>query len=398
MRSALALVGLIACDVAAPDAGPAAHTADAEGPAEIAEVGGLDEVLAHETSPPSPRAEAVISEGAGVGEARDDLFPDLAGDDLVWIRVWLDTSIANVDAATDCMTCPGCHGCRFDVVHRRLPDGPARTLDSGRMPRTGPRVGGGLASWVDDEGRILVRNLAGDTHEIVTTGTWLQAAPVPFDGKLWWRAWDNASQRHAVFVHDIASATRERAFSAELFDPYWVASSQLAQLAQRQPFSIGAHGVDFVATDDAQSVRRWAWQGSPEVLLTQAERVFARVLQRADGTVVTAGYPASTGCVVGQCELALHALDRAGIAPIAPDARPSLYTTPVVGGDTVVWLDRRDGRYQVHAAGPDGAERRLSSELAEIGAVSTLAANARGAVWADRRSGRWRLVWRAFAD
>ena len=97
-------------------------------------------------------------------------------------------------------------------------------------------------------------------------------------------------------------------------------------------------------------------------------------------------------CVRGLCDLLIEAFGDGGLQPVAIDALPTRYVLPALAGERYVWVDYRDGPYAVHGVDPDGRELRLSSDRAEIGALSNVAASGQRVVWADRRSGRWRLV------
>ena len=382
--AALIVVACAGCDVAEPDTLPAQAMHDTR-----AESDAGDDTSA----PPSPSTpeDELVSTGGAVGEARDDLFPDLSGNDLVWLRIWLDEAAPGAAADTDCLVTPYMAGCRFDAMYRALPDGPAEVLYEGRSPRSAPRVGDGLAVWLEDGGGLIVRELATRSQRPVPVSSWVPTTPTPFDGELWWYGYDSWSGGYGLMAYDLASELTELRVSTYLQDPHWSPSSQLSQLSQRQPFSAGDERIVWVAWDGTQVVQEWPYGGKPDTIVSEPSRAAVRALLLDDDVLVTMSQT-NVGCQPSACELDFTSYEGSDEHALAADAEPSRYVPPVADGGRIVWLDRRNGMYEVWGAAADGSAMPLSSVDAVIGAVSTLAASEGLVVWADRRSGRFRLM------
>ena len=392
------LVGALAlgaCDAAEPGDGPAATHDVADGVdgvdgVDTSEVSGTDSTVP-ETVAPSAADERIVSVSGGRGERRDDLFPDVSGDDLVWVQVWFEAS-AGTAADADCLRDPYTTGCHWDVMHRRLPDGPAQVLFAGQSPRSSPRVGDGTAVWLDDAGDTWVKEFASGDTTRVPLAMWLQATPVPHAGKLWWWGYDSLSGSYAFISYELTSGTTRTGLSTYPFDPNLSPTSPLSSLARRQPFTVTDDAVLFAFWNASLGIQQWPFSGNARPLIEDAERSHLRVLERDDGSLVTLSYDTTADCQPASCALAFTAFTGDIASPLAPAAVPTRYVEPVGDGDRVLWLDRRDGPYALYGVTPDGHELRLSSEKAEIGALSSIAAGNGRVVWADRRSGRWRLM------
>ena len=374
------------CDVAEVDGLVATGTdadvdvrVDADVGADVVEVGGSERVV------------SLAGLGAR-GEAREDLFPDLSGDDLVWVQSWLDVSAPGVNAETQCLSCPYCNGCRWDLMYRRLPAGPPEVLSTGASPRSGPLVGDGVIVWLDDAGNVVLRDLVTAEVTRVPALTWLSATPTPHGGRLWWWGYDSLSGSYGLISYDRKNGVLKSGLSVYLQDPNASASSSLSGLSRRQPFTVTDDAVLFALWEETISIQQWSFTGNATPVIKDPQRSHLRVLQRADGALVTLSYDNTDGCQTAACALAFTAFVGEAETPLAPDAVPTRYVPPVVAGDRLLWVDHRDGAYAVYGVGPDGAELRLSSDEAEIGAVSSIAASGRRVVWADHRSGRWRLM------
>lgn len=331
------------------------------------------------------RERVVSSDGA-----HDDLAPDLSGDDLVWMRIRLDPAVAAVTPDTDCVSCPYCNGCTFSAIYRRLPGGDERVLDEGRQPRAAPRVGDGVAVWLDDAGHAAFREVGAALGPVVKLPEWVWIAPtpVPAAGALWWWGYDSTVSRYALMRYDRASgAITPHDLGANLASGLSPPSTQLYSLVARPPFTLAEDGVLFVPDSGAGLVRRWRWDGSVETVDFGPD-LRPRAAEAIDGAVMSLAYP--TRC--SPCALALAIVDRDGPAPRAPDAAPSIHVNPVGDGERFVWVDHRDGPYTIMAAAADGDEVRVSSDAAVIGALSPIAASAGRVAWADRRDGRMRIM------
>ena len=357
-----------ACDVAEVDSAASRDAADVS---ELAEV---------EVTQPSSVEQPIEGDGAS-----DDLFPDLSGDDLVWVQVRLDTSVAAPE--TDCLTCPYCAGCRFDLVHRRLPDRQTTLLAAQAQATSRPRVHDGTVVWLDGSSVIHVRDVdSGESYQ-GSPQAWIGTTPVPFNGKVWWWGYDS-SVGYGVVSFDYTRDVIQAEHRVSMLDPN-LSTGSLASFARSQPFSIDAHGIVF-ATNDARALMRWAFRGEAEVLV-QNEASGARLLRgltRDDGRLVVLSDD-------GDARLTLDGHDLS--------TTPSRYVAPVVDGDRVLWLDFRDGGYAVFGAREAGRAGtsapeivRVSSEAAVIGAISSIGASDGRVVWSDHRSGRWRLMTRTW--
>jgi len=354
-----------------------------------------------EVASPAAALEQVVSVAGEARGARDDLFCDLSGDDLVWVQLWLDLSVTGATADTDCTTCPYCAGCRFDFMYRRLPAGRAELLHSSSYAQAGPQVGNGVATWVGEGGETYMRDLARGETKVVPSPAWVSAAPVVHGNNLWWWGYDNAVGSYSFSAYDRTSGLVESGPATYVNDPSAYTSAPLAGLARRQPFTVSDDGIWYTRWDGTPALVLWRFGGTPEVVFDATDRIHLRALPQSDGGIVTLGYE-SNACEASTCGLGFTAyagdqghIDGSGES-LAADAVPSRYVAPVADGDRIVWVDHRDGPYAIYGVGPTGDERRLTSDAAEIGAVSTIAASNGRVVWADRRSGRWRIMARAW--
>lgn len=379
----VASAALAGCDVAEITPADQVDSIDADATSEVAaEVGG--EVVV----PPPAHLERLVTTGDA-----DDLYPDLAGDDLVWARLWLDTSAPGATAETDCLTCPYCSGCRFDVMHKRLPDGPETLLHGSTTPHSAPRVGDGVVTWADASGNIAVHDLASGSTSTVVAAAWVGATPVPRDGRLWWLGYDPDAQQNALMSWTRATGILRAELHTWMNSLYWGFGSALGAIGERQPFVLGEDQVLWPSWSGTSIIMGWPYQGSAiTTALEDPERDHVRVLILAGDTFITESYVRAVGCSTSDCELALMAHDAAGSRRLVPDARPSRYVPPVTDGERVAWVDRRGGPYTVYGLDASGVGERLSSEQAVIGALSNLAASEGRVVWSDRRNGHWQLV------
>ncbi len=356
----------MACDVAEVEPAASHDTRNVGDVAEVSEV-------AAEVIEPTAVEQVIESEAAS-----DDLFPDLSSNDLVWVKVRLDTSVGAAD--TDCTSCPYCAGCRFEVVHRRLPNRQTLLLAGQAQPSARPRVRDGVAVWLDASSVIHVRDLDSAKAYRGDPQTWLGATPVPHGGKVWWWGYHQGAG-YGLISFDYKRDLIVAEHGASILDLN-ISSGNLADLAREQPFSIDARGIVY-ANYDARTLLRWAFEGEAEELLRHApdEARLLRGLTRADGRLVVLADDGDAHLMVDDEVLS---------------TTPSRYVAPVVDGDRVVWLDFREGGYAVYGAGDASEVVRVSSSAAVIGAISSIAASDGRVVWSDHRSGRWRLMTRTW--
>jgi len=326
----------------------------------------------------------------------DDLFPALAGDDLVWVRVGKHPEAAAGDV--DCLACVGCGQCRWQVMHRRLPDGPEREVWSGSYLAAAPTIDDGLTAFVTGEGLRLVdlASLAAERIAVATNS--YGRTPLVRDGLVWWYAWHPPVSGPAFLAYDVTLPGFVATVRADATERWWQPSmSGVAGIARAQPFVVAGGRVVWARTDTAGGALEALDLGSGErvSLLVDSDHVHLAPVVIGD-TIVSLRYELAKGCGEAACELALVRTEDGRARELSADARPTIYTSPVADGRRVVWVDKRAGPYMivgVDIAG-DGVERRLSSEDAVVGVVSPPAIDAGRVVWSDRRSGRWRVMMR----
>jgi hypothetical protein len=225
---------------------------------------------------------------------------------------------------------------------------------------------------------------------------------------LWWYGYDNASGNWGLEAYDVLAGEVELQIVAPMSDAWW-SSGGLNGMGSAQPFALGTERVVWgqwgPVTGDVSvsgfTVHAWPYAGSEATIVAiDPERDHLHPMLTENDTLITASYLRSEGCSVPKCDLSLTAYPATGAArELAPGAKPTLLLEPVVTGNRVVWLDHRDGLYQVWAvdvAAPAEGPVRITSDKAQVGTLSTIAAGPRGAVWADRRTGHWRLYSRAW--
>ena len=250
---------------------------------------------------------------------------------------------------------------------------------------TVPRVAGDAAGPLEGLLRARQRAVgAGDFHR-------LRQLRCDQRHPRWW-GYDSLSGSYAFISYELTSGTTRTGLSTYPFDPNLSPTSPLSSLARRQPFTVTDDAVLFAFWNASLGIQQWPFSGNARPLIEDAERSHLRVLERDDGSLVTLSYDTTADCQPASCALAFTAFTGDIASPLAPAAVPTRYVEPVGDGDRVLWLDRRDGPYALYGVTPDGHELRLSSEKAEIGALSSIAAGNGRVVWADRRSGRWRLM------
>ena len=323
---------------------------------------------------------------------RDDLFPDLSGEDLVWTSVWLDTSVSGATSDTDCMACPYCVGCRADVLTRRLPAGPVVTVYAAPRVIGAARVGEGVVSFRDETGQLAVFDLGTRAVTRFSTGSggtsW---AGVPHDGAVWLHGYDPTRQNYMIRACRIGGTTCEGKLEANARDELSSNGTNLYELGRRQPFAAGERLV-WSTFDDRSRVMSWSYAGTITTEAADSELMFRSPLLRGDGVVIAQAYERQGGCWSSDCVLGFFRLEGGEAEAILPEARPSRFVGPAMAGDRLVWIDRGEGNYVVMSATPAGEVRRLSGDGAEIGTTSNLAADGRRVAWAERRQGKWRIV------
>ncbi|MFO0744944.1 MAG: hypothetical protein U1F43_04605 [Myxococcota bacterium] len=357
---------------------------------------------AADTVAPSTAGEQVLTKGNG-----DDLFPSLDGDDLVWARLIVDRSSLAPDAtAPDCLQCPWCGGCNWQVVHKRLPSGNERVLHLGVGLGAAPRVRDGHVAFVDGNNQATLIDLGSGDEQPLNDTIYSGRAPLMRDGRVWWYGWDSRRGAQAILAWDVATNTRALSLQVSLSEWWWGSQSQLAGIGRAMPFDVDGERAVFAAWSTTASIEAVSLAtGEITTLVVDPARDHIRALLVA-GTLVTLSYDHALGCGEASCALAFTAFGVDGPTALAPDAEPSIYLTPVVDATRLVWLDKRDPSYALWGLdladlgdGSDGAAAeavRLTSAEAHLGAFSPPTLSAERLVWADRRSGRWHLVMRTW--
>lgn len=402
-----AVLALIGCDVehglTSDHVGSDATASDSVG-------GGADTLgaetadsVAPETKVPSAAGEQALTRG----DDGDDLFPSIAGDDLTWVRLRSDrTGLGPGETATDCLSCPWCGTCVSEIRYKHLPNGEEQVLASEYGLRSAPEIGDGRITWCDTNGVMQIHALATGRTDPVPQQSYANRAPIPLDDRLWWYGYD-PNGNWGLVAYDVATAEARTAIVTTMNSPWW-GSGGLNGVGIGQPFVLGSERVvwsSWEPVDDLQQtygfvIHSWPYAGitAPIVAIDPA-RDHAFPLLTDNDTLVTANYLRSEGCSVQRCDLALTAYrPTGGVRELTPGGKPSLLVDPVVTGNRVAWLDYRDGRYQIWSIdlASDRPAARLTSEVAQVGTLSTIAAGTRGVVWADHRSGHWRLFARAW--
>jgi hypothetical protein len=374
---------LAACE-SADDAG----TSDAAG-----DDGGESVVIA----PPPEGERPVIAESGE--DSPDQLFPTLEGDDLVWVEGRpVPARLGDADPATiDCLACPTCGWCDWEVKHKDLASGESSVLWTQTTLRAPPRLKGGIVVWIRSDGGF-------DALDLGSGQTWgasgdaigyLNVTPIPAAGALWWNGYHPQDGRSGIQRYVLATGKLELVSEGWLYSNWDPSGSGLAQVAKSAIFDVDSNG-DAVYPENGGAVARTGAIGQPPTRLElDSARTFIRVVAAGTDELVTVDYAADLGCAETTCVLALH-LWRDGVATPLTDAaaRPTRYVAPVVSGRRVYWLDHRDGPYVLYSTSLDDPEdglRRETSEEAVLSGWVPPACSGGRCVWMDKRGGGWRV-------
>lgn len=353
-----------------------------------------------EVAPPAREEKLATTSSDG-----DDLFPALDGDDLVWVRMSVDTSMLQPgQEAPDCMQCPWCGGCNFAVMHRNLVSGAEAVLSRG-VGFNGPaRVSEGRAAFVDSGYQVHVVDLdTGANHDLAGAPQSGRVVALR-DGILWWFGYDSGNSQ--LIGVDLDSGERLASVPTYLAETWW-SIGNLASNGRAAPVAVDGTRLMWCSWGNASVRVQTAGLAGDDVhdALNDGTRDHIRILLLADGSLVTESYVHASGCGEAACELAFtrFTLGSDGVAsddgaPLVADAQPTLYVAPVASGDRLLWVDKRDGAYALWgvdvAAGSEA--RRLTSEDAVVGVVSPPAFDGQRVVWPDLRDGHWRLMMRTW--
>ncbi|MBT9560608.1 MAG: hypothetical protein IV100_31580 [Myxococcales bacterium] len=350
---------------------------------------------------PAPEGERPLI-AASEPTAPDQLFPALEGDDLVWVEGRpIPARIGDADPATfDCLACPTCGYCDWEVKHRDLASGESSVLWTQTTLRGPPRLKDGIVVWLRTDGGF-------DALDLGSGQTWgasgdaigyLNITPIPAAGALWWTGYHPQDGRSGIQRYVLATGKTELVSEAWLYSNWDPSGSGLAQVAKSAIFDVDSNG-DAVYPENGGAVARTGAVGQPPTRLElDSVRTFIRVVSAGPDELVTLDYDAELGCAETTCVLSLH-LWRAGESVQLTDlaARPTRYVAPVVSGRRVYWLDHRDGPYALYSTSldnPEGGLRRETSEDAVLSGWVPPACSGGRCVWMDKRDGNWRIYGR----
>ena len=334
-------------------------------------------------------------------DSADQLFPALEGDDLIWVEG--RPALARVGDAeapvVDCLACPTCGNCVWEIKHLDLGSGETSVLGSETSLRGPPRLRDGIAVWMRTDGGF-------DALDLGTGETWgasgdaigyLNVTPIPAAGALWWVGYHSSDGRSGIQRYVLATGKTELVSEGWLYSNWDPSGGGLAQVARSAIFDVDSNG-DAVYPDNGGVARTGAVGQPPTRLELDSTRTIIRVVSAGPDDLVTLDYDADLGCAETTCILALH-LWRDGVAtPLTDDAaRPTRYVAPVVSGRRVYWLDHRDGPYALYSTSlddPEGGLRRETSEDAVLSGWVPPACSGGRCAWMDRRDGTWRIYGR----
>lgn len=328
------------------------------------------------------------------------LLPDLEGDDLIWyeaqpLPVEGEGDDAAAAAPVDCLACPGCGGCNWRLRHRNLATGVERVVSEQTYVQSAPRVGDGRIVWVRQDGQLGISDL--ETGAELTVGSndgWFNAAPIPFDGALWWYGYVYSSGQSGL-IRANADGSGSKVVATTYMNESWtVPSGSFSNFSRWQPFSLSDAGAVWTEWGaGSQRVRLWTFDGAVETVLEDPDRDYTSAVLLPGGAVVTKSYERAAGCSEAACHPEIRVFDGAA-ERVLSEGRPTVYGRPTVEDGRLFWFDFRDGPYTIWARDiddPAAPAERVTSDEAVLGAAVPPTASAGRVVWMDRRDGIWRL-------
>ena len=335
---------------------------------------------------------------------RDSICPDLDGEDLVWYEAKPIPAMRVEGQETDCLACPGCGQCEWNLRHKRVSGGAETLIAVEQYAQTAPQVGDGLVTWLHSDGTAGVFELeTGALHTVkAPTNSYFNWAPTPSQGALWWYGYNYVTGGSGIHVTDIDSGATEMKVQANIYENWSTPNGTLNSVTRSQPFSLAGGGATWTDWgNSSQLVRRWsAGSSAAEIAWEDPTRDFTAAVGLDDGRLITKSYDRALGCSEMACQPEIRLHDGKSVKELTGKGHPTLYGRPVVAGGRVFWLDFRDGPYAIWsrrlddlATGPE----RLSSEEAVLGAAAPVAASESHLAWMDRRDGIWRIYVKALA-
>ena len=373
-----------------------AHSANApDGVDGSADAKGVD---AGPIGPPAPDG----SDEIAVTETPfDDILPDVGEAGIVFLRVDVDlTLLEEGQDPPACLACPNCAACLWRVMHVDN-DGVEQLLsEESPSPGSGPRIVGKRVVWLkrqNGENETALHDLeTGQTTTIKVDGSWLAAVPILQNEVLYWAGYSYTNGQHGIYGTDLESKSTTLIKAANPYNPGFQSTGAVALLGQHQPFALDG---------DRLAWSEWSSGGHVGVQLGSLGGGLPKLLGPdkgfnglqpliGDGWVAWKSYDLTKGCYDANCELTVQV--RRGMEPLedvtGSNADPTRFSRMTAAGTHLLWLDYRHGPYAIYArdmADPDGAELRLTSEQAVLSGSATPASHDGTVVWMDRRNGSW---------
>ncbi len=367
------------------------------------EAGGPDASIQHTSPQPDPPVVEPVLEVAVTATAVDELFPSIGQGGIAFLRPRVDTTeFGDMAQVPDCMACPFCGGCFWQIVHHDPDTGDEEVLYEDHMIESPPKVSGNNVVWVRRNSGysvIMVHDLlTGKTTEREAPGfSWLSTTPELRGATLYWYGYLQGAGNSGLIASDVQTGQTELMFVANMWEPGFDALSGAFQHYSRTaPFAMDDTRAVW-AQWHGEGVKLMTWSlsgGAPKMLARDSGWNFVHPAVSADA-VAWKAYPYDEGCHNYTCDMTLRMTTGNGITEgelFSEEARPTRYARMALSASELLWLDYREGPYMVYArdlSDPSGEERRISTEDAVLSAKAPPMVYGDTMVWMDRRNDNW---------
>jgi len=351
-------------------------------------------------SPPDEPPPAAKAESALTSTNADDLFPEALGENMVCMRAKPQPNEDGV--LVDCLQCPNCNLCFWDIVHVNITTGKETTLETVEGLLSAPHLAGDRAYWLSRDGNdraITIENLTTGKRTLfkLDSGQWIAEVPTLQGDWLYWSGYNQSKNQKGLVRANIVNGTKQFLFAATFQDIDYSQGGQLERVAKRQPFVVTSDGVYWVTTKGpGRSIRRWRFDTKNESTLVQKSSVEMFALAAGDGFIAWKERVNGNCYSNGACGIAIRGyIFGEGAVDLTPsNAKISRYAHLSIAGDIVFWADYREGPYAIFGRDVfhlNASELRYTSQSAVIGSWTSPTVTEFQLVWMDGRDESWNI-------
>ncbi len=351
-------------------------------------------------SPPDEPPPPAKAESALTSAAADDLFPEALGENMVCMRANPQPDEDGV--LTDCLQCPNCMLCFWDIVHVNMTTGKEAILETVEALLSSPKLSGDRAYWLSFDGDdrvITIQNLTTGKRTVFKPDSeqWTNYVPTLHGDWLYWAGYTMPMYQNGLLRANIVNGSTQFLFSATFRDIDYSQGGQLERMAKKQPIAITDDGVYWVTTKGpGRSIRRWRFDTKKETTLVQKSGVEMFALAAGDGFIAWKERTNGNCYSKGPCDIAiLGYVFGAGAVDLTPSkAKVSRYGNLSIAGDLVFWADYREGPYAIFGRDVfhlSTSELRYTSQTAVIGSWTSPTVTGFQLVWMDGRDESWNI-------